>query len=527
MGSTRRTSRSFRPAVVLVVLIAASSAAGLLTGAPASASQASVNVEQDWELLSETAPNIIAPTTLKLPRGVIPGGTTKFAPQPTATLHVVGKVTTSSSTAAGWDVRVLSSTGSVLGSVRFQASASTSFRIPTPTTVTWPAADTAIDRIMMEPYGTVGLQGTFHLQKAYLRIRQTGIITKTVGRLHMGGRNSGVTATEWGKIVDPAIYVHDASGFSPAPTVRLRATAFADVCDIAVSLYDVTGEQTVPGSVLYFDSIASEYSNALSLVDGHTYLVRRKVIGGCQSPPTRSDSMPEDPAAGDFISADLEFEQQTADAAGLVRTTGWYAGVTAPADASNERNLDYLFTAPNNIFPKDPQETGSPKSHDPRWSYVAYRRATPGSNPTVSGELQDRNNLTSGSTATSSTGVQSEEPTLQTAPFLSQSAISNISPGDYLDTRVVLSGEPLTPRISWSAMRQAIQLKDAYAPVIGSLTPSVDVFSPANQDGFRDVVTYSASASDYSPVSWTVTVKNSTGDAVRTSGLLSGGSLTW
>ncbi|HEX9775581.1 MAG TPA: hypothetical protein VGB83_08370, partial [Actinomycetota bacterium] len=104
----------------------------------ARAAQAPVTITQDWPLLSETITGVTSPTrTFPIKRGVLPGGTSTFNPQPSASFEVVARVTGAVGT-GGWYIDLMDDNDSEFGYVTLDSSHSAWSLLSVP--ITWPAS---------------------------------------------------------------------------------------------------------------------------------------------------------------------------------------------------------------------------------------------------------------------------------------------------------------------------------------------------------------------------------------------------
>lgn len=246
--------------------------AGVLAAqsAPARAGQPTTNaLEQHWELLAETG-NYSTGTgaTLVLRRGALPGGTTKFDPQPSATFEIVAKHTGGNGNSK-WQVDLMASSSEVLASADPFFAADSALSIKTGA-ISWPSADKNLWGIRLtKVHDGLNLAGTLSVQKAYVKIRQTGTIKKTVGRVPLSTRQADITNTTWQDVTETAFYKHLASSFDPAPTIRLRTsgaevTANPLISTLHVQLVNSAGS-AVTGAENAHGGFGSLTTNALSL----------------------------------------------------------------------------------------------------------------------------------------------------------------------------------------------------------------------------------------------------------------------
>ncbi|MBI4730347.1 MAG: hypothetical protein HY775_12760 [Acidobacteria bacterium] len=476
-------SRSRRAPHLPAAVIALTLVLGL-PASPAPAAEPS-GVAENWELLSETADTLAQATTFDLKRGVLPGGTSAFDPEPAATFEVAGAV--SGQAQAGWRVSLLDGAGSELSAVVFAPSDTA----PTlkSSALLWPGADTPLDRIVAEPLGT--LAGTLSLRKAYVGIHQQGTIQATVGRVPMATKQLAITSTSAADLADPVLYRHVSSDFHPAPEVRLRATARLTAGDaFEVRLVSTQGA-VVGGSPISFQAISTASSSSVSrppayrslesgpltLAGGALYKVQVLVSGtGAQA---------------DLLSVDLVLSQRATDPKGLAETVGWFPGVSAPRDLQLDgQDLGFLLSAPI---------TAAREGHR-TWARTVKRVLGSGAADVL---LRDRTAGVNRTTASASPGA---------AYTYSESGAADSPAGDVLDSRAVL-GTATTARISSSALRIALVLGDIWAPVISGLAAVPSAFSP-NSDGVKDSSTISANLTDESPAAWALDIKDAGGAVV-------------
>ncbi|MBI4728076.1 MAG: hypothetical protein HY775_01025 [Acidobacteria bacterium] len=453
---------------------------------PAAASTPSV-VVQHWELLSETADTLAQATTLATDRGILPGRTSAFDPEPTATFEASGSVSQGSQ-GSSWTVGLYGAGETPLAEVSFTPSDSA----PTlkAASFSWPAQDTPLDRIVASPVGT--LAGTLSIRKAYLAIRQEGTIKATTGRVPMSSKQLAITSTSPTDVADPVLYSHAAGDFHLAqPDVRLRATArLTSGAALLVRLVDDLG--IALAQTIQFDppvgtnstgsppSWRSLSSTPLTLRDGRVYRVQVEVDGTA--------------ASADLLSVDLVLAQRATDPKGLGSTVAWFPGVSAPQDLTvSGSDLGFLFRAPER----------SAREETRTWVRTVKTTLGQGSADVV---LRDR---TAGADRTAPASPASGS----SFRYLS-SAAADSPAGDVLDSRSALGGMT-TGRVSGSALRIRLVLGDIWKPVISGFAATNPAFSP-NSDGVKDDTILTAGLSDESPpISWTLDVKDSAGAVVR------------
>ncbi|HEX9775963.1 MAG TPA: FlgD immunoglobulin-like domain containing protein, partial [Actinomycetota bacterium] len=474
--SRRRTAYVIAGQALLILL--------LLGPGEARAAQAPVTITQDWPLLSETISGVTAAGTNTFPikRGTLPGGASTFSPQPSATFEIVGRVTGASG-GGGWEVQLQDYYGAAIAGTTFTAS-HTSFTLRS-ASFAWPGQNRILDRLQASPIGATS--GVLDIRAATVRIRQSGTIQKTVGRVPLATRQSGILTEVATRVDEPAFYTHLASDFDPAPVVRLRATgALTGIGQhIRVGLHDSAGTEVgaayVPSTV---DATPySVYSVPFSLTDGQTYEVRVSVSApdpcnpNCNGPSQQSAS-----PGGDLLSAELELAQSTTDPAGIEKTVGWYPSVTAGVDAtSNNQVLNFPFRAPENLVP----ETSA------SFEVAAKRVAGTGQ---VGASLSGLSGTATPTTASGSYVALHKAMTLLP------------SPGQQLDTKAALTGSGTTGRFSSSRIRQALTLHDLVAPdVVAPFTASAERFSPT-PSGEPNEVSFGASVRDFSDTAWTIEI---------------------
>lgn len=465
----------------------------------------SVTVQQYWDLLAETREGILADTTIPIQRGTLPGATSGFSPQPTGSLFVQARHSGAVNSAAGvWWLRlkvqdVATGTVSTLATGAWQYFNS-SYTLQE-FSFTWPSADKRLVSFeVTKESGSV--PSTFDLRRAYIAIRQQGTPTKTIGRVPMAAKQLNITSSSATRVAEPAFYTHIPADFDPAPTVRLRASGAANSgSPIHVRLAPASGSGSVAGSELVFTSteVTSLESGPLTLSAGTTYAAQVWVV----SLPGGQSSAIETPDDPGLYSAELVLAQSTADSHGIAKTVGWYPGMTAAADAtSNNQVLNFKFKAPGNTVP----------TSTATFEVVAKR---------LSG---------SGQVGASLDGVSgSSTPVTVDGSYvhLTKSLPSLPSAGQELDTRATLNGTGTTGRFSMSRIRQTIDLHDLIPPQILSPLSATQMAISPNGDGVKDATTLTASLGDFSPITWSIAIKNASGATVRTSPPGSGTSVSW
>lgn len=475
--------RTPRPRHLRPFLAVASALVGLLILGRAEAQHlAPTVIEQHWELLGETRTStaVNGSATLVLFRGVIPGGSTKFEPQPTLTIEVVGRVT-GALAGTSWTVGLEDDAGGVLGQVPFFSS-DASYSIKTGL-MTWPLTDKSLARLRLQP--SAASAGTLEVRKAYLKITQNGTLKKTVGRVPIASRQT-VTTRQWKDVDDLVFYKHFADDYNPAPTIKLRVAAvWGGAEDAYFRLVDSAGS-VVPGSDGVVIGHEAE-TGPLTLADGRLYKLE-----------VRLSLPPFDPGLGtwDLLSADLVFEQTTTEAHGLFKTVGWYASVTAPMDITNDgADLTFMFNAPaENVRSRRGIWFGTVKVGN--------------SDNQLDVTLRDRDRSVGYTTiSTRSTTYAYEEGTLVPA----------VEAGQDLDSWAVRRGSLASGRVSMTALRVAYELRDTTGPTISDYAASPNPFSPnVPPDGSKDTTELRATLSDVSPpISWTLTIRNASGATVR------------
>lgn len=192
-------------------------------------------MQQHWELLGEVPSSMLLSTDIPIERGDLPGGTTGFDPAPQASFEIVAKV---GNGAGSWTVRLVGS-GGTLAEIPLSTTLS-SWTIKT-ATVNWPATTSRLTKI--QTVQSVGGTRTLELQKAYVKIAQSGVIKKTTPRFPLAHTQRGLTSSSWSELPDPILYKHVASEFNPSPTVTLQAAGLGrQSCEaMQVRLVDSSG----------------------------------------------------------------------------------------------------------------------------------------------------------------------------------------------------------------------------------------------------------------------------------------------
>ena len=327
----------------------------------------------EMRLTSDVAEKItgqVGSETLVIHRGVLPGGTSQFDPQPTASFDVVAKLTGAANSSSGYDVSLVSTTSGVdttLATVGFRGSDGTSALLKFQP-VSWPSVDRPLTKLVITAVGAV--PGVLDVNKAYLKIRQAGTVKRHVGVVPMGTRQAQVTSEAWSDIADPFIYRHVSGDFSPAPTVTLRATGQQYVCGtFFVRMFNITAASVVSGSELSWGkTMASKETPALSLSNGHDYKLQARISLASCAVPTSGTPEPTVPT-GDLVSAELTFAQTTTDSLGLTKTVGWFPQAIAAEDFTSEVSLGFRMRVPGIELPNPLV---------PSFESIVYRRGTSG-----------------------------------------------------------------------------------------------------------------------------------------------------
>lgn len=484
---------------MLTVLIAITAATSLFTNAPASAQHGSGSVvQQHWELLSETHLGLLGPTTIPIHRGVVPGGTSKFDPAPTATFVIVARASTG---LGHWEVQLRDAVGDVLAEIILWETAITSEY----QTFTAPLAWSSIDRELADIFAWRGGTKILDIKKAYLKIEQQGTIKKTVARMPIATRQNTITSGSWTDVTDAIFYRHGAEAFDPAPTIMLRTTGRVnqDCGQLQTRLVDSSGIPVIGGNSgdtkHYGTAWTSFQVGFYPLEDLATYHLQVRVKNGlfCFTPPV-----------GDLLSADLIFEQSTGDAHGITSTVGFYPSVSSPIEvAMGGSPLDFLLKAPTNDV-----------HAEAAFLDVSMRRAS------GSGEAGVR-------LVNAGTGEPLATAMTSSTGWVYLNAPVPILPGSTadLDTSTILSADT-SGRISQTVVRVILLLRDLLPPVL-NLQATQLAFSP-NGDGVNDTTTISFVASDESPpIDWSIEVRNLADLVVRnwsgTSGSGEDVSISW
>ncbi|MBI4728827.1 MAG: hypothetical protein HY775_04915 [Acidobacteria bacterium] len=482
VGFRRRLSRRRFSAAFLALAL------GIGVPPVARAAEPSV-VVQHWDLLSETADTLAQATTFNIDRGVLPGGVSAFDPEPTATFAVSGSVAQGAA-GSSWTVGLYGAGETPLAEVSFLPADSASTLKTAP--LAWPAGDTPIQRIEAAPAGT--LAGTFSIRKAYVAIRQEGVILATQGRVPVASKQTGIMPSEtWQDVADPSYYRHVAGDFhlvsGTSLAMKLRATASATSGRLLVRLVDSAGEQV--GDVLTFEELMTTSSvggrpdpnqtldQVLPGLANDLYRVQVKVSG------SRT-------ATGDLISADLVLSHRTTDPKGLAATVAWAPGVTAPQDiAVSGSDLGFLFASPER----------SARAEAPTWTRTVKAPLGAGAADVV---LRDR----------TGSADRSESGPVPGATYRYLASPAAASPaGHVLDSRSAL-GAMTTGRIAGSALRTALVLGDVTSPEISGLAATPDAISP-NGDLEKDSTTITANLSDESPITWALEIRDAGGVVMK------------
>lgn len=324
-----RLARAF----VCLILLGGSLAAQ--TSVIQAAQPSSNALEQHWELLAETG-SYTGSKTLDIRRGDLPEGTSKFDPAPVATLEVVGKHTGGSG-ASKWEVALMATSTEVLATVDFLVTDGT-LKIKT-APISWPSSNKPLRSLRLSKiHDGLNLAGTFAIQKAYIKFRQTGTIKRTVGRVPISTKQTSIGNTEWQDLAEVAYYQHLPADFNPAPTIKFRTTGVETTSNpliqtLHVRLVDSSGA-FLAGSEQNHAALGSVTSPALTLTPNALYKVQVKVTMFPQN--------------GELFSADLVLEQASSDGDGLDRTVSWFPSVTAATTlATDGTDLGYLFNSPD------------------------------------------------------------------------------------------------------------------------------------------------------------------------------------
>ena len=297
-------------------------------------------LETHWELLGESPTGVTATTTYNIRRGVLPGGTSKFDPAPTATLEVVAR-TTAIGASSGWNIELLNDSSDVLSVVRFGfAGGDTDYKLKLQS-LTWPSSDQQLHRLRARAEGTT--PGVLDLRKAYIKLHQAGTIEKHVGRVPIGSRQNDINSASWVDLTDIVYYKHVADDFDPAPSVRLAAAGVTPTnARGTVRLIAPDGTDVPSSEVVIPDTggPASGQSGSFTLTQNGNYKVQVKV-----SPTAFGVNW-----KWDLHSAELVFEQSTSAPHGLKKIVGFYPSVISPSDlAVTDVDLEYLLRAPLSV----------------------------------------------------------------------------------------------------------------------------------------------------------------------------------
>jgi hypothetical protein len=303
----------------------------LVAGEEFLAERCGEEVEQQWELLAEDPGPIHAAKEIPLQRGALPRSTTRFDPSPTATLEVVAKVT--GAVGAGrWRLQlregrfdaslVLSEIEFGPGDTEFVLRSSAIGFMGGSGFVGWPSSrDWFLDSLWATPIAPVGSgAGALEIKKAHVRIRQEEPVQATVGHFQIGTKQT-VTGTDWVDLVDPIIYRHSASAFSPSPNAILRIGGISGASTGQARLVDASG--TPAGSAVVIDVGAAigpvtpgeSVEAPVTLTDGHEYRLQVRASGA---------------GTWQLLNADIELRQATT-AATLDKTVGWFSAINLPA----------------------------------------------------------------------------------------------------------------------------------------------------------------------------------------------------
>lgn len=464
--------RSFAFAVAFGLL---ASNASVRATAPALASDASSSVvEQHWEVLDQTKLGLVATTAFPIQRGVLPGGTSKFDPQPTVTFEVAAKVSAGTGT---WKVQ-LRDAGSLIAETEFSATGS-SYAIQT-ASLTWPSADRALTEI--RAVQSLGGTRILDIRKAYLKITQSGTVKKTAGRSPIATRQI-VANTQSASSSDVIFYRHIANDFNPAPTVFLRLTGRVIQGQGAFALLDDDG-LAASGSSATFENteITSITVGPITLTDQNRYHLVASAAGFFGQLTPRWE----------LYSADLIFEQSTTDTHGISKTVGWYPGISDPSDiTTNAQSLGFLFRSPS--ITADEQVA--------TWESGITRL-------TGSNEL-GVDLVAAGGSIASAAAVQREgEPNIAISVH---SPVNLPAAATALDSRTIV-GTGSSGRVRSSILRIAMILPDLVPPTALAFEAYPNPFSP-DSAAPRDEAVIGATLLESLP--WTVTIRESNNSLVR------------
>lgn len=480
-----------------------------LTAWPAAANHpASSRIEQHFELLAESLDAIASPTDIAIARGELPGGTGGFDPAPTPTLEIVARHTGGFGDAY-WRIQLRSS-GGPIASVDVTASEST-FHVEIEP-FAWPVSDTDLATLHVDRINGSGVAGTLEIRKAYLKLTQTGVIKKTIGRVPLGTKVAAVTDVSYADVANPAYYRHVATDFYPAPTIRLRASGSAatrgrlDVRLVDCGITDCTGAGSpVTGSTVSFTSItpSSAESGSLNLTGGHLYKLQTRVIdlssaSSNSTPPSGNTTSESGGAApiGEATGADLVLAQSTTDTHGLRKVTSFFPGVTAARDVT---------AGATSFLLRPPAFTAYATASS--WHSTAKRTSATG---WIGADLDQgaATPLAYGTQTSSGQWWLGEQPTVSTP-----------GPAAVLDTLVRRSGATAAGRLSATLLRVVATLRapDLTPPVVTGLSVSPAAFSP-NPDQVNPSATFTATLADDQALSLLATfvVKNASGQVVET-----------
>jgi hypothetical protein len=287
-------------------------------------------VQQQWELLAAPESGVSSTKTVTILRGSIGGNA--MSPAPTISLDAVGRVQGATG-AATWTIELRSATA-VLGTVQFGV-ADTAFTLRSSTTpISWPATATDLVSLRLVPAANgANLTGSFSLNKASLRLTQTGTIMATKGRFPLAP-TQGINSTTYVDVADAIHYRHSTQGFNPAPTVRLRVTAQTTTYPVYANVRLVNSAGTSVGGLEFWGTggPASMISQPLTLQSGQTYRLQAQ------------SAQPN----WQLYSADLEFTQSTVDPAGLTSLVGWYPTVAIPLTLATNQRVEQMIKPTQN-----------------------------------------------------------------------------------------------------------------------------------------------------------------------------------
>ncbi|MFP5225461.1 MAG: hypothetical protein ACLGH3_07935 [Actinomycetota bacterium] len=478
-------------------------------------------VEQSWELLSEIVEGIATSSTVEIARGVLPGGSSKFAPVPSVKLVVVGRHVGGTGASAAYKVSLRTGIGGVIGGaeVSFPASGnlnpSWSVR---EMDFAWPGFDIGLGSLKVDRINGTGLAGTFDLRKAYLLISQTGSPTKLISRFPLGSAQQAMTDLNWGDLAEPGFYKHVASDLGAGAVLRLRASAQAgDRAELQMRLVRCGGAiapgdcsasgPLVSSSSLTFDDpvLTSAETSGLSLEDGWLYKVQAKVIdlSATAGPQQNSTGAPA-PGAANQSSAELVIEQSTLDSGGLAKALVFVPSVTKGRVANQSDGLGFGFLKPALIAPPC-------ASSSTTWESVARRDAGTG---TVEVPM-----VISGATSATVAGSASSNTAFR-APVSKAvgDAYHEVSAGTVMDSYVRLTGAGTVGRVSQSGLRIAACLRDTVAPTISSFEGMDGLIFSTRADSNRRAARFRFDGSDdFSyPLRYAIEIRDSSNTLRRT-----------